>query len=158
MGGDLPARPAGSAAPRFVVQAVKAPDSGNLDRVQVIKIWLDGQSYKEKIFDVALSGRRTVNPRTGKAPPVGDTVNLKTGTYANTIGATMLQTVWRDPEFKARQAAVYYVRVLEIPTPRWTTLLAARRHLPLPTGRPATIQERAWSSPIWYTPAAAAAG
>lgn len=152
MGGDMPARPAGAGAPTFVVQAVKAPDSGNLDRIQVIKVWLDGGDYKEKIFNIALSGDRKVDPHTGKAPPVGNTVDLKSATYANTIGAAELQTVWRDPEFDPAKPAVYYVRVLEIPTPRWTTILAAKRHLPLPKGRPATIQERAWSSPIWYTP------
>jgi hypothetical protein len=153
MGGDLPARPATAKAPSFIVQAMKAPDSGNLDRIQVVKVWLDGQGYKEKVFDVALSGGRKVDPRTGRAPPVGNTVDLKTGKYANTIGAPVLQTVWRDPEFNAATPAVYYVRVLEIPTPRWTTLLAIARHLPFPKERAKTIQERAYGSPIWYTPA-----
>jgi hypothetical protein len=153
MGGDLPSRPAGAGAPSFIVQAVKAPDSGNLDRIQVIKVWLDGENYREKIFDVALSGGRKVDPATGKAPPVGDTVDLATATYKNTIGAASLQTVWRDPQFDPSKPAIYYVRVLEIPTPRWTTILAAKRHLPRPKGRPAVIQERAWASPIWYTPA-----
>jgi hypothetical protein len=153
MGADMPARPATAKAPSFIVQAMKAPDSGNLDRIQVVKVWLDGQGYKEKVFDVALSGGRKVNPRTGRAPPVGNTVDLKTGKYANTIGAPVLQTVWRDPEFNAATPAVYYVRVLEIPTPRWTTLLAIKRHLPFPPNRDKTIQERAYGSPIWYTPA-----
>ncbi|HEX3887876.1 MAG TPA: DUF3604 domain-containing protein [Phenylobacterium sp.] len=153
MGADMPARPAAAKAPSFIVQAMKAPDSGNLDRIQVVKVWLDGQGYKEKVFDVALSGGRKVNPRTGRAPPVGNTVDLKTGKYANTIGAPVLQTVWRDPEFNAATPAVYYVRVLEIPTPRWTTLLAIKRHLPFPPNRDKTIQERAYGSPIWYTPA-----
>lgn len=152
MGGDMPARPKGARAPVFVVQALKAPDSGNLDRIQVIKVWLEGTDYKEKVFDVALSGGRKVDPGTGKAPPVGDTVDLQTATYTNTIGASELETVWTDPEFQQGQAAVYYARVLEIPTPRWTTILAAKRHLPLPMTRPPTIQERAWGSPIWYTP------
>lgn len=155
MGGDLPAKPAAAKAPSFIVQAMKAPDSGNLDRVQVIKVWLDGDSYKEKVFDVALSGGRKVDPRTGKAPAVGNTVDLKTGKYTNTIGAPVLQTVWRDPEFNAAVPAVYYVRALEIPTPRWSTLLAIKRHLPFPPNRDKTIQERAWGSPIWYTPAGA---
>ncbi|MGZ6037225.1 MAG: DUF3604 domain-containing protein [Phenylobacterium sp.] len=153
MGGDLPAKPAAAKAPSFIVQAMKAPESGNLDRIQVVKVWLDGQGYKEKVFDVALSGGRKVDPKTGKAPPVGDTVDLKTGKYANSIGAAVLQTVWRDPEFNAATPAVYYVRVLEIPTPRWTTLLAIKRHLPFPKERSKTIQERAYGSPIWYTPA-----
>jgi hypothetical protein len=157
MGGDLPAAPRGAGAPTFVVQAAKAPDSGNLDRVQVIKIWLDGAAYRERVYDVALSGRRRLDPRTGRAPPVGDTVDLKTATYRNTIGAPSLQTVWRDPDFDPKRPAVYYARVIEIPTPRWTTILAAHYHLPLPKNRPATIRERAWSSPIWYTPPRAVA-
>jgi hypothetical protein len=152
MGGDLPARTAAARAPSFVVQAMKAPESANLDRIQVIKVWLDGQDYREKVFDVALSGGRRVDPRTGRAPPVGNTVDLKTGRYANSIGAPLLQTVWRDPEFDPSRPAVYYVRALEIPTPRWSTLLAIKRRLPLPPNRDATIQERAWGSPIWYTP------
>jgi hypothetical protein len=152
MGGDLPTRRGSAKAPSFILQAMKAPDSGNLDRIQVIKVWLDGGAYKEKVFDAVLSGGRKVDPRTGKAPKVGDTVDLKTGAYKNTIGAPVLQSVWRDPEFDAAVPAVYYVRVLEIPTPRWTTLLAIKRHLPFPPNRDKTIQERAWTSPIWYTP------
>ena len=155
MGGDLPKKPADAKAPSFIVQAMKAPDSGNLDRIQIVKVWLDGTDYKEKVFDVALSGGRKVDPKTGKAPKVGDTVDLKTGKYTNTIGAPVLQTVWRDPQFDAARPAVYYVRVLEIPTPRWTTLLAIKRHLPFAPGRAKTIQERAYGSPIWYTPAGA---
>ncbi|MBS0332119.1 MAG: DUF3604 domain-containing protein [Proteobacteria bacterium] len=151
MGGDLPAR-AGAGAPSFIIQAAKDPTGANLDRVQVIKLWLRDGQYREKIFDVALSGGRKADPRTGKAPPVGDTVDLKTATYKNTIGAPVLQTVWRDPEFDAATPAVYYVRVLEIPTPRWNTYLAVANHLPAPEGAPATLQERAWSSPIWFTP------
>lgn len=154
MGGDLPARPAAAKAPSFIVQAMKAPDSGNLDRIQVVKVWLEGQDYKEKVFDVALSGGRRVDAKTGRAPAVGDTVDLKTGKYANSIGAPVLQAVWRDPQFDAAKPAVYYVRALEIPTPRWTTLLAIKRHLPFPKERPKTIQERAYGSPIWYTPTA----
>jgi hypothetical protein len=154
MGADLPAKPAAAKAPSFIIQAAKAPDSGNLDRIQVVKVWLEGSDYKEKVFNVALSGGRKVDPKTGRAPAVGDTVDLKTGRYANSIGAPTLQTVWRDPEFEAAKPAVYYVRVLEIPTPRWTTLLAIKRHLPFAPGRAKTIQERAYASPIWYTPAA----
>lgn len=152
MGGDLPAKPATATAPRFILQAVKDPDGANLDRVQVIKIWLDGGDYKEKIFDAALSGRRKDNPKTGLAPAVGNTVNLKTGTYKNTIGAVVLTTVWQDPEFDATKPAVYYARVLEIPTPRWSTLLAIKNRLPIPKEAAATVQERAWTSPIWFTP------
>jgi hypothetical protein len=154
MGGDLPVRPPGNNAPSFIIQAVKAPESGNLDRVQMVKVWLAGQKYAEKVFDVALSGGRKVDPKTGKAPPVGDTVDLRTGSYTNSIGAPSLETVWHDPEFDPAIPAVYYVRVLEIPTPRWTTLMAVKRQLPFPSGVPKVIQERAYASPIWYTPPA----
>jgi hypothetical protein len=153
MGGDLPAKPNPAKAPRFVVWAVKDPNGANLDRVQIIKIWTEGNDYREKIFDVALSGDRKPDPRTGHAPPVGDTVDLKTATYKNTIGTTQLSAVWTDPEFDASKPAVYYARALEIPTPRWTTYLAVKRNLPLPDNGHATLQERAWGSPIWYTPA-----
>jgi hypothetical protein len=153
MGGDLPVAPAGR-APTFVLEAVKDPDGANLDRIQVIKIWLDGGSYRERVFDVALSGGRKVDPRTGRAAPVGDTVDLKTGRYTNAIGAPLLSAVWTDPTFDPQVPAVYYARALEIPTPRWTTLLALANRLPLPEKAPATIQERAWSSPIWFTPRA----
>jgi hypothetical protein len=152
MGGDLPARPPKAAAPVFLLEARKDPDGANLDRVQVVKVWLEGETYREAIFDVALSGGRTVDPRSGRASPVGDTVDLAAGTYANTIGAGELSAVWRDPAFDAKKPAVYYARVLEIPTPRWSTLVAIRSHLPLPKRAPPTLQERAWTSPIWFTP------
>jgi len=118
----------------------------------VVKVWLEGKDYKEKVFDVALSGKRTADKKTGKAPPVGNTVNLKDGSYTNTIGATELSTVWTDPEFDPKKPATYYARVLEIPTPRWSTLLAISHKLPVPDRVAATIQERAWTSPIWFTP------
>ena len=152
MGGDLPAASGAPKAPRFVVQAMKDPDGANLDRVQIIKIWLDGKDYKEQVFNVALSGGRKDDPHTGKAPLVGNTVDLTTGKYQNTIGATMLTAVWQDPSFNARTPAVYYARALEIPTPRWSTLQAISHHFPIPTGAAPTIQERAWTSPIWFTP------
>jgi len=151
MGSDLPVRPAGAGAPRFVLQAQKDPDGANLDRVQVIKIWLEGGDYKEKIFDVALSGGRRPDAA-GHVKPVGDTVDLKTAAYRNTIGAVTFTTTWKDPEFNPSKPAVYYARVLEIPTPRWSTLLAVKNHLPIPKGAPATLQERGWTSPIWFTP------
>jgi hypothetical protein len=151
MGGDLPVKTDADKSPSFVVWAQKDPDGANLDRVQIIKLWTDGDGFREKIFDVALSNGRKPDRRTAKAPPVGNTVDLKTATYKNTIGAASLSAVWRDPEFDAKQAAVYYARALEIPTPRWTTILAVKRNLPVPTDRP-TLQERAWASPIWYTP------
>jgi hypothetical protein len=154
MGGDLPAKPATARAPRFAVWAVKDPSSGNLDRAQVIKVWLDGDKYQEKIFDVVLSNGRVVDAKSGKAPDVGNTVDLKTATYQNTIGATELHAIWEDPEFDPKVPAVYYLRVLEIPTPRWSTILSVKDKLPLPTNMPPTTQERAWASPIWYVPPA----
>ena len=132
MGGDLPAKPATAAAPTFILQAIKDPDGANLDRIQIIKLWLEGGDYKEKLFDVALSGNRKDNPKTGRAPDVGNTVNLKTGAYRNTIGASVLTAVWHDPEFDPKKPAVYYARTLEIPTPRWSTLLAIKNKLPIP--------------------------
>jgi hypothetical protein len=151
MGGDMPVKPAGAGAPTLILQAQKDPDGANLDRIQVIKIWLDKDGYKEKLFDAALSGGRKASP-TGRARAVGNTVDLKTGRYANTIGAATFTTTWVDPEFNPAKPAVYYARVLEIPTPRWSTLLAIRNHLPIPKTVATTLQERAWASPIWYTP------
>ena len=120
--------------------------------MQVIKITLkDGKSV-EKIFDVALADNRKVDPKTGKVPPVGNTVDLKTATYTNTIGDTELRTVWTDPEFDPSVASLYYLRVLEIPTPRWSTIHAIASKTELPETIVKTIQERGWSSPIWYTP------
>ena len=152
MGGDLAAKPAASKAPKFLVWALKDPNGANLDRAQVVKVWLakDGK-YAEKIFDVALSNGRKVDAG-GKTRAVGNTVDLKTATYTNTIGANEFGTVWQDPEFDASVPAVYYLRVIEIPTPRWSTILAVKRGLPLPPEVQPTLQERAWSSPIWYAP------
>jgi Protein of unknown function (DUF3604) len=152
MGADLPVRPAHTSSPTFVLQAAKDPDGANLDRIQVIKVWLEGSVYQEKIYDVAVSGGRKIDPRTGRAPPVGNTVDLRSATYENSIGAPILSVVWRDPQFDPAKPAVYYARVLEIPTPRWSTLLAVKNHLPLSPYVQPIIQERAWSSPIWYTP------
>jgi hypothetical protein len=156
MGGDMPVRPASAGAPTFILQAIKDPDGANLDRIQVVKVWLDGATYREKIFDAALSDGRHVNAVTGRTPALPSSVDLKTGKVSNGIGAAMLSTVWKDPEFNSAKAAVYYARVLEIATPRWSTLLAIRNGLPVSTLVPATIQERAWASPIWFTPEAAA--
>ena len=151
MGGDLPA--ASGKAPSFAIEAIKDPKRGNLDRVQVVKLWQIGGKQQERIFDVAWAGARKPGAN-GKLPAIGNTVDLKTGAYTNSIGAARLATVWTDPSFKAGENAVYYVRVLEIPTPRWTTLRAIEYGLPLPKDVPATIQQRAWSSPIWYSPKA----
>ena len=153
MGGELPAKPGKVRAPTFAIWAVKDPNSANLDRVQVVKVWESNGKQEEKIYDVAWSGSRKPDPKTGKLPPVGSTVDLTTGKYTNDIGATELKTVWRDPQFNPNQLAAYYLRVLEIPTPRWSTLLAIQTGLPIPKDAAATIQERGWSSPIWYTPA-----
>jgi hypothetical protein len=151
MGGDLKA-PTGK-APSFLVMASKDPKSGNLDRVQIIKGWLDGSGkQQERVYDVVWSDDRKPDPKTGKLPPVGDTVNAATAEYTNSIGATELSAVWTDPEFDPSERAFYYVRVLEIPTPRWSTLDAVRLGVPVPTGLPVSIQERGWTSPIWYTP------
>jgi hypothetical protein len=151
MGGDLPARPANAKAPSFVVWAVKDPNGANLDRVQIVKIWVENGAQQEKIFDVAFDAKRG-RDASGKLKAVGNTVNLKAATYTNTIGSVALSTVWKDPEFNAKAPAAYYVRVLEIPTPRWSTILAVKSNVPLPENAAPTLQERAWSSPIWYTP------
>ncbi len=152
MGGDLPVSHGEGRAPVFAIWAVKDPNGANLDRAQIIKVWEEDGQSKEKVFDVAWSGTRKPDAVSGKVPAVGDTVDLKTGAYSNSIGATELKAVWRDPEFDALRYAAYYLRVLEIPTPRWTTLLAAQHGLPLPKDVPATVQQRGWSSPIWYSP------
>ncbi len=151
MGGDLPAKPASSAAPTFVVWASKDPNGGNLDRVQVVKVWEENGKQQEKVFDVAWSGNRRRDSQSGKVLAVGNTVDLQTGRYANDIGSTEIRAVWRDPQFNDRQLAAYYLRVLEIPTPRWSTLLALEKKLPLAEDVSAIIQQRGWSSPIWYT-------
>jgi len=153
MGQDLPKK-AGK-APTFAVWALKDPESGNLDRIQIIKGFINKWGLTdEKIYDVAWSDNRKPDPKTGKLPPVGNTVDVKTAKYTNDIGDSQLSVVWTDPDFDPKQKAVYYVRVLEIPTPRWTTYDSVNSGLPIPEGIPATIQERAWSSPIWYTPEA----
>jgi hypothetical protein len=153
MGGDLPAMPGRAKGPSFAVWALKDPESGNLDRIQVIKGFINKWGRAdEKIYEVALSDDRAVDTATGKVPPVGNTVDIKKATYTNDIGDSQLSAVWTDPDFDPKQKAVYYVRVLEIPTPRWSTYDAARNGLELPESLSPTIQERAWSSPIWYTP------
>jgi hypothetical protein len=155
MGQDMPAHPMKdmAKAPSFAVWALKDPESGNLDRIQIVKGFINRWGRAdEKIYDVALSDGRKADAKTGKVPPVGTTVDIEKATYSNDIGDSQLSTVWTDPDFDPTQKALYYVRALEIPTPRWTTYDAARNNLPLPTDVPATIQERAWSSPIWYTP------
>ncbi len=154
MGADLP--PLKGTAPSFVVWAVKDPTSGNLDRIQIIKGWTkNGQSF-EKIFDVVWSGDRKADKWSGRVPEIKSTVDLEKATYTNDVGSTELKTVWTDPEFDASLHAFYYARVLEIPTPRWTLIQAVKAGLTPPDLVPLTGQERAWSSPIWYTPTAEA--
>lgn len=157
MGQDLPSASGSAKAPTFAVQAMKDPVSGNLDRIQIIKVWANPANGlpMEKIYDLAWSGDRK-HGADGKLPPVGNTVNIKNATYTNDIGSSMLRDVWTDPDFDPTISAAYYVRVLEIPTPRWSTYDAKKLGVAPPTAVPATIQERAWSSPIWYTPPTAA--
>jgi hypothetical protein len=152
MGGDLKAAPAGK-APTLLIRALRDADGANLDRIQVIKGWLDaaGKTH-EKVYDVAWSGNRKVDPATGKLPPVGNTVNVAEASYSNSIGAPYLTAHWKDPAFDPGQRAFYYVRVLEIPTPRWTTFDAKIFGVKLPTDVPASIQERAYTTPVWYGP------
>ena len=152
MGGDLSSAPDG-AAPRFLVRALRDPDGANLDRVQIIKGWLgdDGETY-ERVYDIAVSGDREIGADGRAREPVGSTVDIEIATFTNTIGAAMFATYWQDPDFDPDQAAFYYVRVLEIPTPRWTTYDAAFFGIERPDRVPATIQDRAYTSPIWYTP------
>ena len=152
MGGDLTNAPR-RRAPSFIVAAAKDPDGANLDRVQVVKGWLERDgSLGEKVYDVAWSGDRQADPETGKLPPVGSTVDLETASYTNAIGAAELAAVWEDPDFDPKQRAFYYVRVLEIPRPRWTAYDQVFFQLDLPDEIPLVIQDRAYTSPIWYTP------
>ena len=151
MGADLPAAPQGK-APTFLVAALKDPYSGNLDRIQIIKGWMDadGKTH-EKVYDVVWSGDRAPNDK-GKLPPVGNTVDVKNATWTNTIGAPELVQAWTDPDFDASQPAFYYARVIEIPTPRWTAYEAKRFGVTMDENVPMITQERAYSSPIWYEP------
>ena len=149
MGSDLTAA---TGAPSFLVRAVKDPKDGNLDRVQILKGWLgpDGKAL-EKVFDIAWAGDRTPGPD-GKLPPIGNTVDVETAHYTNTIGAPELTTVWTDPEFDPEARAFYYVRVLQIPTPRNSLYDSIALQKAPPEGYPTVIQERAYTSPIWYSP------
>jgi hypothetical protein len=150
MGGDLSNAPAGK-SPTFLVAAVKDPIGANLDRIQIIKGWLDenGRTH-EKVYDVIGGGKRQVTD--GKLSPVGNTVDVKNATWTNTIGAPELITVWRDPSFDPTQRAFYYARVIQIPTPRWTAYDAKRFRVDVPDDVKMLVQERAYTSPVWYTP------
>ncbi len=151
MGGDLPKAQEGKAA-SFLVAALRDPYRGNLDRIQIVKGWLDEKGKtQEKVYDIAWSGDREPGAD-GKLPPVGNTVDVDKATFTNTIGAPELITVWKDPDFDPALRAFYYARVIEIPTPRWTAYDAARYGVKMSAEVPMTTQERAYTSPIWYTP------
>ena len=153
MGGDLSDAPAGG-APNLLVRAVRDADGANLDRVQIIKGWLDENGEtQERIYDVAVSDGRPIGPDGRNLTPVGNTVNVEAATYTNAIGDPYLTAYWEDPDFDPSERAFYYVRVIEIPTPRWTTYDARFFGTEIPDGAPASIQDRAYTSPIWYTPA-----
>lgn len=152
MGGDLTTAPSGR-APGFLVRALRDPDGANIDRVQIIKGWLDAKGEtQEKVYDLAVSDGRKIGADGRCKDPVGNTVNVKEASYTNAIGEAYLQAYWQDPAFDAKQKAFYYVRVIEIPTPRWTTYDAKHFGRELPHDVPTSIQERAYTSPIWYTP------
>ena len=152
MGGDLPDMPDAGLAPGFMISAAKDPESGNLDRIQIVKGYYKDGYPREKIYDVAWSDNRQRDAKTGKLPPVGNTVNIKKASYENSIGDTQLSAVWTDPDFDSSLHAIYYVRVIEIPTPRWTAYEAKRFGIEMPDKVPMITQERAYTSPIWYTP------
>jgi len=152
MGSDLTAAP-DDEAPKFLMYAVRDPNGANLDRMQVVKGWVDvdGQAH-EKVYDVALAGSRQYDAQ-GRVLPISNTVDLRTGEYANLFGAPSLSAYWEDPAFDRTERAFYYLRVIQIPTPRHTLSDAIALGMdPKDTGQPSVIQERAYSSPIWYTP------
>ena len=152
MGGRLSRNLDPQSAPKFLMHALKDPNDANLDRVQVVKGWIDNAGKeREKVYNAAWSGDRELDG-IGKLPAVGNTVDLATAHYTNSIGATELSTVWTDPDFNPEQAAFYYVRVLQIPTPRHSLYDAIALQMPVPEEGPATVQERAYTSPIWYQP------
>jgi len=153
MGGDLPARPTGSNAPVFMVGALKDTWSGNLDRIQIIKGWIDDSGERqERIYDVAVSDGRTIGADGRCRIPVGNTVDVADASYLNNIGDAELRAVWTDPDFNAKHRAFYYARVLEIPTPTWQAYDSKRFGVDMPDDVPMFGQERAYTSPIWYTP------
>jgi hypothetical protein len=140
-------------SPVFMVYALRDTIGGNLDRIQIIKGWLDKNSKThERIYDVAVSDGRKIDKDGRCKTPVGNTVDVNTASFTNTIGSSELGSVWTDPDFNPEEKAFYYARVIEIPTPRWTTIDAFRFGVPIPKGAPVSTQERAYTSPIWYTP------
>jgi hypothetical protein len=152
MGGDLKSAPAGK-APTFLVRAMRDPEGGNLDRIQIIKGWLDAKGeVHERIYDVAVSDGRKIGADGRCKTPVGTTVDVPNATYTNTIGDPLLTAYWKDPEFDATQRAFYYVRVIQIPTPRWTAYDQKRFGIKMAANVPMTVTDRAYTSPVWYTP------
>jgi hypothetical protein len=152
MGGNLSKAPAGK-RPAFMVRALRDPDGPNLDRIQIVKGWLDKDGKtQERIFDVAVSGGRKIGPDGRCKTPVGNTVDVANATYTNTIGAATLSAYWKDPSFDAKQRAFYYVRVIQIPSPRWTAYDQKRFGIKMDKQVPMTVTDRAYTSPIWYTP------
>jgi len=152
MGGELAAQSAQDAAPVFIVQAMKDPLGANLDRVQIVKGWLDDQGVsREKVFDIAWAGDRQPDAG-GRLPGLGNTVNVANASYTNTIGEAQFSALWQDPEFKPGQSAFYYARILQIPTPRHSLYDVIALNADVDTRRPDSIQERAYTSPIWYQP------
>ncbi|WP_255422604.1 DUF3604 domain-containing protein [Microbulbifer sp. A4B17] len=150
-GGKLPQANKGQ-TPTFLIAALKDPGGANLDHIQIIKGWLDSSGLtQEKIFNVKWSGNRKMDPE-GKLLPVGNTVNLETAEYTNTIGSPQLIRVFKDPSFNSKERAVYYLRALEIPTPRWTLYDKVRFGIEMDEEVPLIQQGRAFSSPIWYSP------
>ena len=153
MGGDLPKAQADKKAPVFMVGALKDPWSGNLDRIQIIKGWVDEQGERhEKIYDVVVSDGRKIDEEGRCRTSVGNTVDEENATYLNNIGDAELRAVWTDPDFNPKHRAVYYARVLEIPTPTWQAYDAHFYGVKMPEQVPLSHQERAYTSPIWYTP------
>ena len=152
MGGDLKDAPSDK-SPTFIIRGIKDPDGANLDRVQVIKGWLDADGNKmERVYDVAVSDNRIINENGTCNAPVGNTVDLTNASYTNTIGNSQLDAYWTDPDFDASQRTFYYIRVIEIPTPRWTTFDAVFFEVQMPDNTEMIVQDRAYTSPIWYTP------
>ena len=152
MGGDLTEAPKGK-SPVFMVYALRDPIGANLDRIQIIKGWLDKNgNTQERIYDVAVSDGRKIAADGRCKTPVGNTVDLEAASWTNTIGASELAAVWTDPDFDPKEKAFYYVRVLEIPTPRWVVYDKVRLGAEIPEEAELIGQERAYTSPIWYTP------
>jgi hypothetical protein len=153
MGGDMRKAPREAKAPTFMAYALRDPVGANLDRVQIVKGWLDTNGkLHERVYDLAVSGDRTIDSNGRCRTAVGNTVDIDAANWTNTIGASELTAVWTDPDFDSQERAFYYVRVIEIPTPRWVLYDKVRLGAEIPEGAELIGQERAYTSPIWYTP------